>query len=42
MCSRVRAVLPERVQLWSVGQETARGGADFVQIWGRKSSKYGG
>lgn len=34
MCSRIRAVLPEGVCLWSVQQETARGeGTDFVQVW---------
>lgn len=31
MCSRIRAVLPEGVCLWSVQQETARGeGTEFV------------
>lgn len=37
MCSRIRAVLPERVWLWSTGQEMVGvGGADFVQICGGK------
>jgi len=27
MCSRIRAVLPERVRLWNVEQEMARRGA---------------